>query len=314
MGRPPLDRIIFKVIPDQENLVIQLKSGQIDFMQSVPPRFFNDVSKQSQLVAHVYPSRNYTYIGWNLKDPLFESKKVRQALTMAINRQEIIDALLFEFGEVCKGPISPIIWAHNPNLPEYPYDPDRAKQLLAEEGWTDTDGDGWLDKDGKRFSFALKTNKGNQLREDITVMAQDMLKEVGIEVQPNILEWTVLLNDLENKKFPATIMGWSVALKMDMTTVWHSDSVNDKFNFVSYANPEFDAINDEAIFEMDRDKAKELWWQAQEMIADDQPYTFLYTPKSIDVLHKRFQNVQIESVGWYYNLAQWWVPQDQRKY
>ena len=313
-GRPPLDRVIFKVVPDQENLVIQLKSGQIDFMGSVPPRFFDDLSKEEELVAHIYQGRNYTYIGWNLTDPLFQSKKVRQALTMSINREEIIEALLFEFGEICTGPVSPIIWAHNPNVSDFPYDPQRAKQLLAEEGWTDSDGDGWLDKDGKRFSFVLKTNKGNQLREDITVMAQDMLKQVGIEVQPNILEWTILVNDMNNKNFSSAIMGWSVALKMDMTTLWHSDSVADKFNFVSYANPEFDKLNDKAVFEMDREKAKEMWWQAQEMIAEDQPYTFLYTPKSIDFVHGRFQNVQIESVGWSYNLQQWWVPEDQRKY
>ncbi len=314
LGRPPLDRVIFKVVPDQENLVLQLKSGDIDAMERVPPQLFDGLSKQGQLVSHIYSGRDYTYLAWNLRNPLFESKKVRQALTMAINREEIIDALLFQFGEVCNGPISPIIWAHNPDVPTFPYDPQRAKQLLAEEGWRDTDGDGWLDKDGKRFSFSLRTNKGNRLREDVTVMVQNMLKEVGIEVEPNILEWTILLQDLNQRNFEATVMGWSVALKMDMTTVWHSASIEDKFNFVSYSNPEFDALNDKAIFEMDREKAKQMWWRAQEMVAEDQPYTFLYTPKSINVIHRRFENVQMEPVSWVYNLEQWWVPKDQRKY
>ena len=233
---------------------------------------------------------------------------------MAINRQEIIDSLLLEFGQIAKGPILPIIWAHNPNLPDFPYDPELARQYLEEEGWRDSDGDGWLDKDGQRFSFTLKTNKGNQIREDILILAQDMFKEVGIEVKPNILEWTVFIGDMNNKNFEAAVLGWSVGLKMDMTTIWHSDSIGDKFNFVSYSNPEFDQLNDAAIFEMDAEKAKEMWWRAQEMIAEDQPYSFLYMPKDINFVHQRFQNVQMEAVGWGYNLEQWWVPKDQQKY
>ncbi len=313
-GRPPLDRIIFKVVPDEENLVLQLKSGQIDFMEKVPPRFFEELSRQEDLVAHVYSGRSYSYLGWNMRNPLFENKRVRQALTMAINRQEIIDSLLFEFGEIPKGPVLPIIWAHNPNLPDFPYDPEKARQYLAEEGWTDSDGDGWLDKDGQRFSFTLKTNKGNQIREDILVLVQDMFKEVGIEVRPNILEWTVFIGDMNKKDFEAAVAGWSVGLKMDMTVIWHSNSINDRFNFVSYSNPEFDRLNDAAVFEMDQEKAREMWWQAQEMIAEDQPYTFLYSPKDINFVHRRFQNVQMETVGWNYNLEQWWVPKDQQKY
>ena len=313
-GRPPLDRIIFKVVPDQENLVLQLKNGEIDFMDGVPPRFFEELSRQEDLVAYIAPSRAYTYLAWNLRNPIFQSKKVRQALTMAINRQEIIDSLLLEFGRIPRGPVLPIIWAHNPNLPDFPYDPEKARQYLAKEGWTDNDGDGWLDKDGKRFSFTVKTNKGNQIREDILILLQDMFKEVGIEVRPNILEWTVFIDDMDKKDFEAAVAGWSVGLKMDMTVIWHSNSINDRFNFVSYSNPEFDQLNDDAIFEMDQEKAREMWWRAQEMIAEDQPYTFLYSPKGINFVHRRFQNVQMETVGWNYNLEQWWVPTDQQKY
>ena len=313
-GRPPLGRIIFKVIPDQENLVLQLKSGQVDFMEQVPPRFFKELSKISHLTAHVYPSRAYTYVGWNLKNPLFQSKRVRHALTMAINRQEIINALFFEFGEVCRGPVSPIIWAFNPNLPLFPFDPAKARQILAEEGWKDSDGDGWLDKGGKRFEFSIKTNKGNQIREDIAVIVQDQMKQVGIKVTPNILEWTIFSDDMNKKNFEAAIAGWSVGLKMEMTTIFHTKSIPDKFNFVSYSNPEFDDLNDAASMEMDREKARKMWWRAQELIVDEQPYTFLYIPKQINFVSARFKNVQMETVAWQYNLEQWWVPKGQQKY
>jgi peptide/nickel transport system substrate-binding protein len=314
LGRPPLDRIIFKVVPDQENLVLQLKSGQIDFLKRVPPRFYLELSRHEDLVAHVTASRGYTYLAWNLRNPLFESKKVRQALTMAINRQEIVDSLQLEFGTVLTGPILPILWGHNPNLTDFPYDPEKARQYLAQEGWRDSDGDGWLDKNDQRYSFTLKTNKGNQIREDITVMVQDMLKQVGIEVKPNIIEWTIFSGDMNKKNFEAAVAGWGVGLKMDMTVLWHSESIDDRFNWVSYSNPEFDRLNDTAVFEMDQEKARPMWWRAQEMIVEDQPYTFLYTPRDIHVVHKRFQNVQMETLGWSYNLEQWWVPKDQQKY
>ncbi len=313
-GRSAIDRLIFKVVPDQENLVIQLKSGQVDFVEAVPPRFYEELSREEDLVTYVYPSKTYVYLGWNLHEPLFQSKKVRQALTMAINRQEIIDSLLMEFGDVIHGPTLPLLWAHNPNGPTFPYNPEKARQYLAEEGWRDTDGDGWLDKDGQRFSFTLKTNKGNQIREDITVLVQDMLKEVGIEVKPNILEWTILVSDSSAKDFQAVLMGWAIDFKMDMTTLWHSESIGDKFNFVSYSNPEFDRLNDAAVMEMDEERARKMWWRAEEMIVEDQPYTFVYTPKRINYIHKRFQNVQMETVGWHYNLSQWWVPEDQQEY
>ena len=313
-GRPPLDRIIFKVVPDLENLVIQMKSGEIDFLERASPRFFEELSREEDLETHILPGHSYTYVAWNPRNPIFDSRKVRQALTLAINRQDIVDSILLGFGNVLNGPILPIIWAHNPNLQAFPYDPEKARQYLAEEGWRDTDGDGWLDKDGQRFSFTLKTNKGNQLRTDAMVLLQDMFKEVGVEVKPNILEWTILVGDMNTKNFEATMMGWTSGTKMDMTTIWHSESINDKYNFVSYANPEFDRLNDAAMFEMDGEKAKEMWWEAQAVIARDQPYTFLFSRQQLNVVHKRFQNVQMETVAWFYNLDQWWVPKDQQKY
>ncbi|MBI4585745.1 MAG: hypothetical protein HY717_17170 [Planctomycetes bacterium] len=313
-GRPPLNRIIFKVVPDQENLVLQLKTGQIDFMEQVPPKFFEELSHNRDLVPYVFPSRTYVYIAWNLKNSLFQSKKVRQALTTAMDRQEIIDARLYKFAEICKGPISPIIWAYNPNLPDFPYDPEKARKWLAEEGWKDSDGDGILDKDGKRFEFTIQTNQGNKIREDITVIVQNQLKKVGISAKPLILEANTFFSNLNKKEFESAVAGWFVGLKMEMTTIWHSRSLNDKFNHVYYSNPEFDAVNDQACDEMDREKARKLWWRAQEIIVEDQPYTFLYVPKQINFLHRRFKNVQMETIGWSYNIEQWWAPKDQQKY
>jgi peptide/nickel transport system substrate-binding protein len=318
-GRPFLDRIVFRIIPDQTSLLAQLKSGDVDLMESIPPkdvaRMEEDFRRERSDVRLVkYPSRAYGYIGWNLKNPLFESNKVRQALTMAIDRQNLIEAVYFGLAQPCHSPISPILWAYNPDMPVFPYDPHRAKQLLAEEGWIDHDGDGWIDKEGRKFEFTLKTNQGNRIREDITVIVQDQLAKVGMKANPRLIEWTVFSDQTNRKEFEAIVAGWSVGLKVDLTTMWHSESINDKFNYVSYSNPRVDELIEVAKREMDRSKAKLLWDEAQRLIVDDQPYTFLYIPEQVNGIHKRFRDVQMDTRGSFIQPEKWWVPKDERKY
>lgn len=318
-GRPYLDRIVFRIIPDQTSLLAQLKSGDVDLMESISPKDVASMEEdfrtgKSDVRVVRYPSRAYGYIGWNLKNPVFESKKVRQALTMAIDRENLIEAVYFGLARICHSPISPILWAYNPDIPDFPYDPGRAEQMLAEDGWIDHDGDGWLDKDGRRFEFTLKTNQGNRIREDITVIVQDQLAKLGIKVDPRLVEWTVFSDQTNRKEFEAIVAGWSVGLKVDLTTIWHSQSINDKFNYVSYSNPRVDELIEVAKREMDRSKAKLLWDEAQGLIVEDQPYTFLYIPQQVNGIHKRFRNVQMDTRGTFIHPEQWWVPAEERKY
>jgi peptide/nickel transport system substrate-binding protein len=318
-GRPFLDLIVFLMIPDQTSLLAQLKSGDVDLMESISPKDVASMEEdfrtgKSEVRVVRYPSRAYGYIGWNLKNPLFESKKVRQALTLAIDRENLIEAVYFGLARLCHSPISPILWAYNPDIPDFPYDPGRAEQMLAEEGWIDHDGDDWLDKDGRNFEFTLKTNQGNRIREDITVIVQDQLAKLGIKVNPRLIEWTVFSDQTNRKEFEAIVAGWSVGLKVDLTTIWHSQSINDKFNYVSYSNPRVDELIEVAKREMDRSKAKLLWDEAQSLIVEDQPYTFLYIPQQVNGIHKRFRNVQMDTRGTFIHPEEWWVPKDERKY
>lgn len=314
-GRPYLDRVVFKIVPDRTNLLVQLQTGEIDMMEDVPPIEAKRLKEQHPDIG-VYPTsgRLYYFVGWNLKNPLFQSKNVRQALTTAINRQEIIDNLLYGFGKQCTGPIPPIIaWAHNPDIRPFPYDTQRAKQMLAQEGWTDTDGDGWLDKDGKTFEFSLKTNMDNQVRVDALVMIQDDLKDIGIKVTPRLLEWTVYVDEIFGGNYEACIAGWSARMSPDPTAVFHSNST-DQFNFVSYANPRVDELIERGRVEFDRQKAQEIWYEFQELVYDDQPYTFLFWIDRIVAIHKRFRDVNPAPISAFYQLESWWVAEGDRKH
>ena len=312
--RPYLDRVIFKIVPDRTNLLLQLQTGEIDMMDDVPPPEANRLREKHPEIG-IYPTsgRLYYFIGWNLELPLFERKKVRQALTMAINRQEIIDNLLYGFGKECTGPIPPIItWAYNPDINPFPYNPHKAKQMLAEEGWTDSDGDGWLDKEGKAFEFSIKTNMDNQVRVDALVMIQDDLREVGIKVTPRILEWTVYVDEVFGGNYEACIAGWSARMSPDPTAVFHSKS-KDQFNFVSYSNPNVDQLIEKGRVEFDRQKAQNIWYAFQKLVYDDQPYTFLFWIDRIVAIHKRFRDVNPAPISAFYKLEKWWVPEQERK-
>jgi len=305
LGRPGLDRVVFKIVPDQTSLLTQLKTGEIDFYPKFPPSAWEELSALPDLSVVRVPSRVYYYLGWQNAHPLFSDRRVRRALSMAIDRERIVSTLLHGCGRVIEGPILPFLWAYDPGIPPIPYDPEGAKRLLAEAGWVDRDGDGWLDKDGRSFEFTMKTNENNELRKDIVVIVQDMLSKVGVRLHPETLEFTVFIEQTNRKEFEADCHGWRQGVKVDLTSIWHSRAIEDKYNQVSYSNPEVDRLIDEASLELDMEKAKTEWSQVQRLIAEDAPYTFLFNIDDLYALDKRFRNVRLETYAWTFNLHEW---------
>jgi len=207
-GRPNLDRIIYRIIPEPSLSEMELLTQGVDYY-SVFPHQLRRMREVPFLKIYSQPTLSYTYIGYNLKNPLFQDKRVRQALTYATNREEIVQYVLYGLGTVATGPFPNHLWYANPKVKPFPYDPQKARQLLAEAGWKDTDGDGILDKDGKPFQFRLITNSGNEIRKDVGVLAQRQLREVGIDVKFELYEWSVFLKNFINAKaFDACILGW----------------------------------------------------------------------------------------------------------
>ncbi len=315
LGRPCLNRLIWKMIPDETSLLTQLGNGQIDLWPVVPTGPKSRVSDLPNVNVYRYPSRVYHFVCWQIADPLFADRNVRRALTMAIDRQKLIDSLLDGMGQPATGPIPSFLWAYDPNLRQIEFNPEEARRILAREGWMDHDGDGWLDKDGRRFEFEIITNGDNQLRADITVVVQEDLRRIGVKVTPRLLEWTVFVDRITRKKdFQAAVSAWVSAIKVDLTTIWHSKSIKDKYNLGHYANATVDSLIDRARVEMDRDKAAVLWSQAQQIIIDDAPYAFLFVTDEVTAADKRVRNIHPTTYSWDYNLDRWWVPVDEQRY
>jgi peptide/nickel transport system substrate-binding protein len=321
-GRPRLERIIYRIIPEPALNEMEIMTRGVDY-SSLFPFEFKRISHVPFLKTYSQPSLGYTYLGYNLKNPLFQDRRVRLAFTHAINREEIVQYVLYGLGTVATGPFPGHLWYANPHVKPIPYDPQKARQLLAEAGWKDTNGDGILDKDGKPFRFKLITNSGNETRRDVGVLVQRQLREIGIDVKFEFYEWSVFLKDFVNARhFDACILGWGLSVDPDAYEIWHSSQIEKGFNFISYRNPEVDRLWEEGRREYDIERRKQVYWRIHELIAEDQPYTFLYVPLGISALQRKFvlaakegpgketvHEIKMEKAGLMYDLIKWTVPQ-----
>jgi peptide/nickel transport system substrate-binding protein len=306
-GKANLDKIIFKIVPDNTNLLLQLQSGEIDMMAGIPPAEIDNLKNENDDInVYQVSGRLYYYIGYSQKNTLFQNVNVRRALTMAIDRDKMIQALLYGYGSKCLGPLPPIVkWAYNEDVEEIPHDLQQAKQVLANEGWTDSDKDGFLDKNGRTFEFSLMVSTGNQVKTDVAVIVQNQLTQLGIKVNIQTLEWTNFLDHLQALDFDACVGGLSSSYYIDPTPVFHSSATN-MFNAVSYANPEVDRLIESGRQEMDQKKAAETWKKFQELVYYDQPYTFLFWLDKAVGVNKKFKNVTPLSLSSIYNIENWY--------
>ena len=260
-----------------------------------------------------YSGRNYSFIAWNNARPLF-TRRVRQALTQAIDKREIIDTLLEGFAEPAVGPLLPFNWAYDKNLRDVPFDPAAAQNLLQQEGWLDTDGDGILDQQGKKLEFTLKTNADNQLRRDIAVMVQAQLRRIGVQAKVEAVEWNLLLEQVfKRQDFEAFISAWDADFTVNPAPLWHSAAIANGYNIVSYRNVRVDSLLEKARTLVDRRAAEPLWREFQALILQDCPYMFLFVPEKLAAVNKRVRGVEMDVRSFLSHLHRWEIATAQRE-
>lgn len=283
-GAPNLDRLTFSIVGDQNAMMAQLEAGDID-IATVPATDFetaNAWDEEGLISLRSTLGYQYNYMGFNTRLDMFADVETRQAITHAIDRQTLIDEIGQGQGEVAHGPVSPLSWAYPDEMPEFPYDVDKAKELLGEAGWEEG-ADGILERDGEKLEFTIKTNSGNQIREDIAVILQSMLNEIGADVSVEFIEWGAFLDQVypPNWDFDVIILGWALGTDPDPRAIWHSEEIEQGQNYTGYSDPEVDKLIDENVKIVDQDERAEALGEIFSRIAEAQPYTFLYYPNDL---------------------------------
>lgn len=318
-GPPYLSRIVYRIIPSQATMFLELKAQGIDVAGLTALQYRRQTDYRAFRRAYVkyrYPSNAYTYLGFNLKDPRFADRRVRQAFAHAIDKRELIDGVLLGLGREATGPYRPGTWVYNPDVRTYPHDLDRARALLAQAGWTEKNADGLLVRDGRPFTFELLTNQGNEERRKIAEIVQASLRDLGVGVEVRVLEWAAFIKEyVKKRRFDAIILGWGIGLDPDQYEIWHSSKTGpDQLNHVSYANPEVDALLDRGrAFCVDAER-KPYYARLQEILAEDQPIIFLYFRDALPVVAARVHGIQPAPAGINYNFTKWFVPQTLQRY
>jgi peptide/nickel transport system substrate-binding protein len=316
-GRPYLDRYIYRNITEQTTLLTELLTERLDVYIRPMPDQARAILDSDAVDLLQYPFRTYVLVGWNARRPQLADKRVRQALTRGTNRQEIVEALLQGYATVANGSVPPFHWAYDPSIGKdaMSYDPDAARALLDAAGWVDRDGDGVRENAaGDRLSISIKYNDGNDLRQDIAEIMQAQLAKIGVEIAPTVVEWGTLLDQISEtlRDFDGVVMGWVVEYKLDDTDLLHSRNFSGTYAFSGTLRPDIDSLLDQLPLVVDRADATPLWKQYQELLVDEQPYTFFYFPDRLDGVSKRLRGVEMDNRGEWQNIKDWWVPADQR--
>jgi len=318
-GKPYIRRVVYRIIPDSSTQFLELQSGGLDFMGLTPIQYSTQTDTPAfkrNFNKYRYLSFGYSYLGYNLRKPLFQDVRVRQAIAHAIDKQEIIDGVLLGLGKAATGPYKPDTWVYNPNVKKYPYDPAAAGKLLDQAGWRDGDGDGVREKNGQKLAFTIVTNQGNDIRSKTAEILQRRLKEVGIDVQIRIVEWATFLKEfIFPGNFDVTILGWTGGPEPDQYNIWHSSKTGPReLNFIHYRNAEVDDLLERGRRTFNQAERKKIYDRFQEILAEEQPYTFLYIPEALPTVARRFRGIEPAPAGISHNFIKWYVPEGEQKY
>lgn len=297
-GKPAIEKIVFKIVPDTNTLLAQFTNGEIDIYDRAQANQYKELVALKEggapIEVHNFSSFIYLHASFNLRLPVFQDKAVRQALNYAFPKEQFVETVLDGVGTVAHSNIPAMSWAFNPNVKQYGYNPEKAVQLLEDAGWV-LGADGVRVKDGVRLSFTMSTNSGNKIRESFQEIAKQEWEAIGAEVKIQNYEAATLFGDiLENIKFDMIIFAWVSGFDPDSKTLFHSKQQPDKYgsgqNYVGYENPRVDELLEAGLKEVDMEKRKEIYWEIQEILSEEVPYIFVYYFNSVTAVPANLKN------------------------
>ena len=307
-AKPEIKRVEYKFISLDSTALIELKKRHLDVMGLRPIQWVKQTNKPKFLKSfrkEMYYLPNYNYIGWNMRRPLFSDKLVRRAMTMLVDRDTILNTILFGLGKVVTGPAYIYSPYYDSDIKPWPYNPNAAKQLLDQAGWSDHDGDGIRDKNGMPFKFEFLISSGSVFADQLGTILQRELAKAEIKMEVRKLEWATFLKMVDDRNFDAVTLGWSLGVETDPYQLWHSSQIEKGSNFVGFSNPEADAIIVKNRRTFDVNERIRLMKRFHAILHDEQPYTFLFCSPSLVAINKRFENVKVHKLG--LDIREWTI-------
>jgi peptide/nickel transport system substrate-binding protein len=307
-GRPYVDRVVWRVIPDRQAQVTELLTDNADLVLIPPAEAFDDLAARPGVNGLVRPSFKYTFVGWNGQRAPFGDARVRRALTLAIDRAEIIQTLRAGEGDLAAGPIHPNHWAFDRSLEPLPFDTATARTLLAEAGILDRNGDSRLEHpDGREFAFDLEFQANSDFNRSMVEMIQADLGAIGVTARPRPLDWSTLVAHVSSpeREFDAVLMGWEADFRVDLRDLFHSAMLDGPFQLASYDNPPVDSLLDRAGKIVNREESMPVWHQLQRILRDEQPWTFLYYYPDLMLSSERLHGADMDLRGILATVTRW---------
>jgi len=283
-GLPMADSVVVRYVPDVGNLLTQLLAGDIDYVEGVPPRDAARLTGNAELTLIPFDYPGYDYLGWNGTKPPFDDPELRRALTLALDRQALVEDLLFGYGRVANGPLPSSWWGAARDIEPWPYDPDEARRILSAKGYDGNDA-------GRALELELLTNSGNRLREDMLVKIQEQLSRVGVRAQVRPLEMRTMREKVTAGDYDAYLGGWVFSGRVELAVFFKTGA---PYNVVGYSSDEADRLFAELEVCADWEAMASLLRGVQQRIHEDQPYTFLYELKRVAAHGPRVAGVEID--------------------
>ncbi|MBN1903789.1 MAG: peptide-binding protein [Deltaproteobacteria bacterium] len=316
--KPPIDKLVFKFISNSTAAFQAFRSHDLDTFEPSAEQFFEvsdeeSFKKEFNILSYWESSGGYSFIGWNQAKDYFKDRRVRIALTMSMDRESVAKHIYKGYTKVVSGPFYIYGKQNDPSIEPWPYDPEKARKLLDESGWVDTNNNGVRDKNGVELKFKLSYGSGNTTAEQILKVFKDNAAKVGVEILPDPVEWSIFIDNLNNKNFEAVMLSWGGTIESDPYQIFHSSQIAGKGNnFIRFSNEEADILIEKARRTLDPNARYELYHSFHKILHEEQPYTFLFARPTFVFLDKRFENVKLHTLG--LESFEWYVPKEKQRY
>jgi peptide/nickel transport system substrate-binding protein len=315
-GAPKLARFVAKPFADQNIMNQALMYNSIDMSVLVNPRNVPEIQGDKRLRLQPYNALSYSFFGYNVRNPLLADARVRKAFSLAINRQEMLNAFFNGQGTVISGPFAPGSWAYNLDVKPLPYDPAQAERLLAQAGFK-KGGDGTLVKDGKKLALSLKVpiSQESESVKRVVLALKNYLSRVGAQINVEFIEWQAWKEAVFlSHDFDIMFASWVFDDSADISSLFHSAEIGAwRNNFGGYSNPEVDSLLVESKLTLDHEKRRTIYRKLHAMLGEENPYTFLWTLTNYAAYQKKIRGVQIHPYKFFSYADTWYIGEPEEK-